>query len=115
MSKTVNLDYLNEMSGGDRELILEMINIFITEVPEYISRMSEALNTRNWDELEKLAHKSKASALIMGMHKLADDLRDLETDTREGKNVDLYPSYVEKIEQQFIFATKELREISKTL
>ncbi len=115
MRKTVNLDYLNEMSGGDRELILEMITIFINEVPEYISRMRDALNTENWDELEKLAHKSKASALIMGMHMLADDLRDLETDTRESRNVDLYPSYVEKVEQQFIFAIKELRQISKTL
>ncbi len=115
MSKTVNLDYLKEMSGGDWELMLEMINIFITEVPEYISRLSNALNAGNWNELEKLAHKSKASALIMGMHKLADDLRDLETDTREGKNIDLYPTYVEKIEQQFIIAAKELRQISKTL
>ncbi len=115
MAKTVNLDYLKEMSGGDRELMLEMINIFITEVPEYINRLSNALNSRKWNELEKLAHKSKASALIMGIHKLADDLRKMETDTREGKNIDLYPSYVKKIETQFRIAAKELKEIAETL
>ena len=103
------------MSDGDRNLILEMISLFITEVPVYLSLMNEYLNQGNWKSLGNLAHKAKASASIMGMNDLADNLKKLEQQTREGTNVDSYPDKVLYINQQFTLATEELKQIAKTL
>ena len=114
-TKIVNLDYLNDMSDGDRNLILEMIELFISEVPGYLSLMNEYLNQKNWESLGKLAHKAKASASIMGMNDLADDLKKLEHQTREGTNSDEYPDQVQNINNQFTIATEELKQIAKTL
>jgi len=112
---TVNLDYLKEMSGEDRDLMLEMIGIFIDEVPDYMMLMRKFLKNGDWDALGKIAHKAKASASIMGIQKLADDLMELETAAREGENFHMYPTYVERIEQQFTDAAEELKIISRTL
>jgi HPt (histidine-containing phosphotransfer) domain-containing protein len=114
-TKIVNLDYLEEMSGGDRNLIIEMIDLFISEVPGYLSLMNEYLYKGNWESLGKLAHKAKASASIMGLNDLADDLKKLEHQTVEGTNTQAYPDQVQIINQQFNRATEELKQIVKTL
>ncbi len=111
----VKLDYLNEMSGGDKSLILEMIQIFNSEVPGYVKRMEELLKENNWEALGKLAHKAKASASIMGMKNVAKDLKELERLTNKEINFKLIQSYVKTISGQFMSATEELKMIAKTL
>ncbi len=113
--QSIDLDYLNEMSGGDRELIIEMIDIFISEVPGYLSHMNESLRKKDWNALEKFAHKAKASASIMGLNKLAGDLKELELITGNGENIHLYPGYAKSIEEQFSSAIEDLKLISKTI
>ena len=102
--KHINLDYLNEISSGDREMVLDMINIFISEVPVYLSRMNYLLKNKDWETLGKLAHKVKASASIMGMHQVADILKNLELLIKDNKNRELYSSHVRSVEKQFISA-----------
>ena len=114
-SKITNLSYLNEISGGDKNLILEMILIFNTEVPEYLNRMNQLLADKNFESLGKLAHKAKASASIMGMKDVADELKCLEKLTAEKKEQDKYPSMVNHINTKFRSAIEELKLISKTL
>lgn len=114
-SGIVKLDYLNEMSGGDKSLILEMIQIFNSEVPGYVKLMEELLKENNLEALGKLAHKAKASALIMGMKNVAEDLKELERLTNKETNLKLIQAYVKTISGQFMSATEELKMIAKTL
>jgi HPt (histidine-containing phosphotransfer) domain-containing protein len=111
----INLDYLKEMSGGKKELMLEMIGIFNSEVPGYLDRMNLYLEEENWDSLGKLAHKARASASIMGMHELVNELIGLERLSKEKKDTEKYSSYILNIEKKFHSAIEELNLISKTL
>lgn len=85
--KYIDLGYLEEMSGGKQELIFEMIEIFIKQVPEFFDKMKENIDEENWIALGKISHKAKASAAIMGMTELADDLKafELMTNTKINK------------------------------
>jgi HPt (histidine-containing phosphotransfer) domain-containing protein len=113
--KITNLDYLNEISAGDRRLVLEMITIFNAEVPCYLKSMNQLLEAGNWEALGKLAHKAKASASIMGMNETANDLKYLEELANKKKDIDKYSSYVSSIEKKFKAAMEELKLISKTI
>lgn len=112
---SVNLYYLKDISAGDNQMILEMIDIFNKEVPEYLKRMNEYLHSGDWVSLSKLAHKAKASASIMGMQNLAGELHSLEVLAKEQKDPGLYQPLVGKIEKQFNSAIQELKLISGTL
>jgi HPt (histidine-containing phosphotransfer) domain-containing protein len=114
-SEHIDLEYLNEISGGNKALIIEMIQIFNSEVPGYLNLMKEFHASENWEALGKLAHKARASASIMGMNHLANELRDLELITQEKKDPQLYPSLLSSIENQFLIAMEELRLFAKTL
>jgi HPt (histidine-containing phosphotransfer) domain-containing protein len=110
-----DLSYLSGMSGGNPDIIKEMINIFNEQTQEYIVEIQRLLNEEDYTQLGKLAHKAKSSVAIMGMSDLAADLKALELLTKENSDVESYPGYVEKFVSQCKVAMEELKEIYASL
>lgn len=117
MDKTryINLEYLNDMSGGDRGVIIEMAEIFISDVPAMVSRIKEHHYTKNWESLGKIAHKARSSAMIMGMEELAGNLKNLELLTMEDDQPEIGSALILSIETQFNSAIEELKIVSRNL
>ncbi|HJZ41457.1 MAG TPA: Hpt domain-containing protein [Bacteroidales bacterium] len=110
-----DLSYLREMSGGNRELILEMITIFKDQVVEFADEMDAHLRNKEYELLGKLAHKAKSSVSIMGLTNLADSLKSLENDAREGKKPEGYPLIVDLFKKETGEAIKELNVVTENL
>lgn len=66
----VNMDYLREVTGNNHNLMVELIDIFLDEVPEAVSLMLDLAVKKSWFDLKELAHKTKANFRYVG----ADDL-----------------------------------------
>ncbi len=113
--KCINLEYLENISGGSKSLVKEMAEIFIEQVPEFTREMKELMEKKDYQSLGLLAHKAKSSVAIMGMNELAEDLKDFEFITKEMKDVERYPSYIERFERSCYEAILELNEIIKNL
>jgi len=76
---TINLTYLESISEGDSEIIKELINIFIEQMPEFYDGFAESFEKKEWDKVAALAHKAKSSVLSMGMEELGNKhLKNLE-------------------------------------
>ena len=99
------------MSGGNPEIIKEMINIFIEQTEEYIVDMQKFLDEKDYLQLGKLAHKAKSSVAIMGMNDLATDLKTLELLAKDSKDIETYPKYVNDFVQISTQAISELKEL----
>ena len=77
--KEINLSYLESIADGDREIIKELIVIFLEQIPEFTEGMQSAFEKEDWRVLAGLAHKAKSSVLSMGMNDLGNiDLKNLE-------------------------------------
>lgn len=103
------------MSGGDKEIIKEMIGIFNEQVQEYIIEMPKLLADKNYYALGKLAHKAKSSVSIMGMNLVASDLKFLELQTKDNQNTESYQELVDNFVTQCTNAMSELNETQLTL
>ena len=110
-----DLTYLREMSGGNTELVLEMIGIFRNQVVEFATEMEDLLKKKQYELLGKLAHKAKSSVAIMGLNELASDLKQLENNARESKNPESYPELIEKFKRETAEAVKELNIVAKNI
>jgi HPt (histidine-containing phosphotransfer) domain-containing protein len=110
-----DLSYLKEMSGGNKELVLEMITIFREQVSEFSIEMDMYLAKHDYESLGKLAHKAKSSVSIMGLQDLANDLKDLENLAREGKKPESYAGIIEKFKQVSTIALQELEVVSANI
>ena len=105
-----DLTYLQTMSGGDNNLIHEMIDIFIDQIKEIEEGMAALLEEKNYNSLGKLAHKAKSSVAIMGMNALAKKLKELELLAINNNNIETYPDYLALFSSESKEAIKELRE-----
>jgi HPt (histidine-containing phosphotransfer) domain-containing protein len=101
--KFINMEYLDSVSAGDPMIINEILVIFREQSVEIYNEMKSHLASKNYTSLGLLAHKAKSSVAIMGMNDLADMLKTLELQAREGKETQLYEAYLER----FISETQE--------
>ena len=106
--KYIKTEYLEMVSGGDCELIRELINMFRDQVVEIHYEMQSLLSAKSFYSLGLLAHKAKSSVAIMGMDDLAEMLKTLESKAKEGKDLSHFESYIARFGSETKAAIAEL-------
>lgn len=105
-----DLNYLKEITGGEPEIVREMVEMFIAQVEEFKENLAKYLVDKNWTDLGKEAHKAKSSVLIVGMEDLGKNLKKLQLLTEANKEIETYPDYVKMFNEQCDAALIELQE-----
>lgn len=80
----LDLDYLKDLSGGDREFIIEILESFLLNTPASIEEMQKAYSEKEWGHLRMAAHKAKSSCQFVGSHILQDSAVKIEELCMEG-------------------------------
>lgn len=109
--KYIKTDYLEMVAGGDTDLLKELVSMFRDQVAEFNSEMNLLLRERDYSGLGNLAHKAKSSVAIMGMDSLANMLKTFELQAHEGKNTEMYQSYISRFENDTKQALSELNSM----
>ena len=105
-----NLEYLENMSMGSNEMVAEMIDLFIDQIPEFTEGLDALFAQGDFHGLGALAHKAKSSVAVMGMNGLADDLKNLELSAKAGENQSTYPVLIERFKEQVQVTARELAD-----
>jgi HPt (histidine-containing phosphotransfer) domain-containing protein len=92
-----DLTNLNEMLGGDKKAILQMVKIFLQATPESLNELNKCFQKDDMQGVSKLAHKLKSSVDIFAITDIKQDIRRLENITRDNVNLDEVPELVGKI------------------
>ena len=106
----LNFDYLESISEGDAELIQELIEIFETQVPEYIQEFNTAFENQNTEVLSKIAHKAKSTVQIMGLKDLSEALNKFELEAKQGEFNETYQEYINLFKSECEEGIKQLKE-----
>jgi HPt (histidine-containing phosphotransfer) domain-containing protein len=109
--KFIKMEYLDSVSGGDPEIINEIVILFKDQSAEIYNEMKSRLESKNYTSLGLLAHKAKSSVAIMGMNGLAEMLKTFELQAREGKEPQLYEHYLERFKSETEEAVRELEDL----
>ena len=113
-TRFTNLDYLNEITGGDPEVTQEFIQLFFDQLIEFRTGMTNNLAEKKWKELGELAHKAKSSVMTFGMNDLGHRLKELQMKTQKLEDIESYSEYVDEFMNTMAQAEEELKEeISK--
>jgi HPt (histidine-containing phosphotransfer) domain-containing protein len=109
--KFINTEYLDSVSGGDPDIINEIVVLFKEQSIEIYNEMKLHFLENNFKSLGLLAHKAKSSVAIMGMNDLAMLLKTLEMQAKEGVESELYESYITRFKVETDAAVKELEDL----
>jgi CheY-like chemotaxis protein len=87
--QVVNWDEALANAGEDRELLADMVSLFLRDLPELWRRVQEAVASQDATRLAKAAHRLKGESSVFGAHRALALALQLE---RMGKENDLSPA-----------------------
>ena len=71
--------------GGDKELLLEVVRLFLDDCPVRVAAIKAAVDGRDAALIRTTAHALKGAAATLSAHKLFDSARTLERIGTEGR------------------------------
>lgn len=105
-----DLSYLNQVFQGNREMINNIITLFLQQVPEYIREMEECVRKNEPLSLHPLAHKAKSSVSMLGIKDMESDILQIEQDSKHLRNLDGLPRLVDRVKDNCQIVYRQLQE-----
>jgi hypothetical protein len=95
----INTEYLETVSGGDKEMITELYTIFRDQVTEIVGQM----------------RSSYANEDFYSLNDLAAMLKTFELEGKVGNNKENYIAYIDRFEKEASLAVLELNSYINNL
>jgi signal transduction histidine kinase/DNA-binding response OmpR family regulator len=77
-SALVDVAKLREVTGGDATLIQEFADLYVTQSLEAIVSLNDAVTSKDFQAIQRLAHRAYGSSANLGIHAVAALLKKLE-------------------------------------
>ena len=97
VNKLYDLSMVQSVSGGDEGFIKKMVALFIETVPQNMEELVKAVQTENWDQVGKTAHKLKSTVDSMGIKSIRQEIRTVEANAKAKTQIEEIPALVDKI------------------
>ena len=110
----INIKLLDSVSLGDNEFKKELIEIFLEQIPVFISNMKRFYDEGDLTNLAKEAHTAKSSVLIFEMTNTGKSLKEIQSLSEENK-VKTLLSLIESVKNELNDAASQLQIILKEL
>ena len=111
----IDLASLKSRTKGNRELMMEMIAIYIEQTPPLIKQMKRGVQDEDWGTVYSAAHKMIPSFSIVGMHQDFEEIaRKIQEYSGTQKHTEKVKVLVMKLEEVCSKACKELEEELKS-
>ena len=100
----LDLTYLRGISSGSTEFMIDLIDLFLSQIPDYFEKLDQFIKDKNWADAAEIAHKIKPSLTFMGVQSAMESMAEIEMNARNLENLDAIPP-----------SFKILKDMSKTL
>lgn len=110
----INTKQVEEISGGDKDFLKELVDIFLEQIPDFVQKIAASFETENWPVLAREAHTAKSSAMTFGMDDTGVLLKKIQLDC-EANQFENVPDMVKQVIQQLEAAVPELESLKNSL
>ena len=110
MALNYNLSKVYALSDNDPEFVMQIITLFVTEVPLDLKQINSGIKNKDHKLAYAYAHKIKPTLDLLGMTMAHEEILQVEAWTRaEGKKKEIEATF-ESIENQVEKAIKEVKK-----
>ena len=101
-----DLVYLESISGGDKDFITSMLNLFIVNTYPELDLLKQSAENQRWQEMGSIAHKMKAPIQMLGVPPISDLVLEIEMMGKRGVDTVSAVPKIQELENQL----QELRK-----
>ena len=110
MAINYNLAKVYALSDNDTEFVMQIVTLFVTEVPEDLKQIDLGIKTKDYKLAYSYAHKIKPSLDLIGMTVAHQEILEVEAwGKREGKRKEILDTF-ESVQSQIDKAVKEIKK-----
>jgi len=114
--KCVDMTFLKKCTKDNRELMIEMIELYLEQTPPLVSIMNQSLRNKDWESLRSAVHKMIPSFSIMGILKdFENKAIKIQEYSRTKQHLDEIQDLVLQVDNVCTQACEELREECKMI
>ncbi|GGC33986.1 hypothetical protein GCM10011386_27600 [Parapedobacter defluvii] len=110
-----NMDYLQDLSGGNTQLIKEILQLFIKQTPPDIALLASYLEQGDWEKAYKQAHHIKPTLAYVGANGIRAELQEIETLAKNRQDLNQLPAKLNTITPKLEILYEELSAYLQTL
>ena len=103
-TKLYNMEELNALSGGDKDYLTKLVELFIRQTDNSLRQMKTALAVRDLKTVFEVSHQMKPAIDGFKIECLKLEVREIEKDAKEGK-------YSVKLENLVSYADEILNSV----
>lgn len=105
-----NLTSLHNLSRGNNDFVIKMIEIFIKQTEETLLKVAEAIASNELSDISKLIHKIKPSVEGMGIKSLMNDIKKLEIMDKSQENKEEVIRLFEVVKKGLLLSIEQLKQ-----
>jgi HPt (histidine-containing phosphotransfer) domain-containing protein len=106
-----NLAKVYAISDDDKDFVLQIINLFVEEVPPDLKEIKQGIKSKNYTQAYGFAHKIKPTLDLLGMDAAYEEILQIEQWTKsQGKKKEIeevFKSMVNRVESTLIEVKKD--------
>jgi HPt (histidine-containing phosphotransfer) domain-containing protein len=110
-----DLSFLEEIADGNKEFMIESIDMFLVQTPEIFNSISQAISSKDWATTSALAHKVKSNLGFFGMQRIKDEIQEIETNAKAGGIDPMLEAKFESLKKAVAKSIEQLHEIKKQI
>ncbi len=106
----IDLDDVLGRIQGDKELLVELIEIFLDDCPQKVSEIKKCFEISDFGQLSELSHSIKGAAANIGAKKISYTFLQAE-EAANSQNIDGFGQLIERMDQEFDELTQYFPEL----
>lgn len=111
----IDLSYLRAIASDSNEFMIEMIDLFLEQTPDYFNQLQQAVGEKNWKDVAALAHKIKPTLAFMGFNAAKEDIEVIEKKARALDNVEAIPELLDQLRADCFSLFAKLKDVRAQL
>lgn len=109
----LDLSYMKDLVGESPDFLIEMLDVFLEQIPKYIDDLEQSIQEKHWKEASAHAHKLRPIFFYVGRGDVGNHLQEMETNAREQINLAGLEGAFEML-KQFVVVLLEQIKVSRT-
>ena len=97
--QTPNIEKLKSLLANDDNMVAKFLDIFKNETPRQLSKLSDAIYDKKWDNVSTIAHGIKSQAKYLDLLELADKASEIELCAENKEDLDHMDMFYAQLEE----------------
>ena len=108
--KLYNLDFVNEMAGGNQDFVDQLLSLFVETVPDSIRLINEHYENNDLSALGGEAHKLKSTINTVQIPSFSEKIKEMEYIGKTGENIQKLPELMKEFNEIIPAAVEQVKE-----